>query len=155
MEGSESRRLTEIRGCEPLDDSHRTAAAWAGKRLRRCLCVSRAFWHRRVQSCAANRQQSSAFTARQKPGKPDPHKAFREDVNEEPAQELMGIKRHLSFLVAVSVILPSERDLPVAESQQPVTGYRYTVSVAGQILQHMLGSAEWLLRVNDPLIAIE
>jgi len=71
----------------------------------------------------------------------------------ERGAELFMSERHRTALVAVRVILPAKSDLGVRHIEQAVIGNRYAMRVASQIMQHMLGAAEWLFGVDDPVIA--
>src|ERR1035437_8401498 len=64
-------------------------------------------------------------------------------------------ERHLSFLVAVGVDLPAEGDLGVLKAQQPVIGNRHAMGIASQIMQHVYGTAERLLGIDHPHVAME
>src|SRR5579863_386272 len=73
----------------------------------------------------------------------------------EPADELFDGQRHLSLLAAMGVVLPAKRDLPVFHPDQAVVRDGDAVSVAGQVMQHVLRPAEGLLHVDDPLMLKE
>src|ERR1035437_1689671 len=60
-------------------------------------------------------------------------------------------ERHLSFLVAVGVVLPAEGDFAVLKAQQPVIGNRHAMGIASQIMQHVFGTAERLLGIDHHL----
>ena len=46
----------------------------------------------------------------------DANEASRQQVEQEPAQELVDIKRHEPFLVAVSGVSPAEGDVAIGEA---------------------------------------
>jgi hypothetical protein len=56
-------------------------------------------------------------------------------------------------LVSMPVILPAERDLVVCEINQTMVGDGHAMGVAGQIVENVLGPAEWRLGLNDPALA--
>lgn len=80
---------------------------------------------------------------------PDALEAGGKDVQEEPSDELGRLESH-GALCAGTVILVAEGDLCVLERDQSLVGYGDAVSVAGQVLEYQLGSAERSLRVDDP-----
>ena len=51
------------------------------------------------------------------------------------------------------IILPSKRHVSIGYLYQPMVGDRNAMGVARQIMQHVFGSAEWPLRINDPILA--
>jgi hypothetical protein len=51
----------------------------------------------------------------------------------------------------VAVVFPAERDLVILESQQALIGYGYTMGIASQVLDDLLGSAKRRLGVHHPL----
>ena len=82
---------------------------------------------------------------------PDPHESRRQDVLEEPAEELDGLELHRLLLPLIGVVLPEELDpIPLQGDQSAVTD-RHPVGVPGQVLEHLLGPAEGWLGVDDPL----
>src|SRR5271170_1818760 len=72
-------------------------------------------------------------------------------MKQEAADELDRIESHDAAAVVMSGVAPAKANLPVVETEQPSVGDGDSVSVAGQILQRMLGSAERRLRINYPL----
>ena len=53
---------------------------------------------------------------------PDAHKATGKQMQKKAPKKLIGADCHLSFLVAVRIILPSKGDPVIFEGQQPVVG---------------------------------
>src|ERR1022692_1576932 len=76
-------------------------------------------------------------------------------MEHEAAQELFGGYRHLALLAAVSVVFPTEGDVAVGHGQEPMIGDGDAVSVACQIVEHILRSAEGAFAVDDPLLTKE
>src|SRR6267378_442589 len=78
-------------------------------------------------------------------------KAAWKSMLQEPPDELLGRQSHHLLLLSVAVIFPLERDLAIFERQQTPIGNSHAMSVAAQILQHMLRPAKGGLGVNHPL----
>ena len=53
----------------------------------------------------------------------------------------------------VGGVAPAEGDLIVGQLDQAMVGDGDAVSIAAEILQHVLGSAEGWFRVDDPVLA--
>ena len=83
----------------------------------------------------------------------DTDETARERVQQKAPQELLGGECHQTSFAAVDIILPAEGDLAVRESDQPVVGDGDPVGVAGEIMEHMLRSAEGRLGVDNPVLA--
>ncbi len=75
----------------------------------------------------------------------------RQDMQQEPADKLMGVERHELGFAAMTIITPEERDLVVGHADKPRIGDRNAVGAAGEIGQHLFRSAEGWLGINDPL----
>ena len=82
----------------------------------------------------------------------DAHEAFWQHVEEEAAQELGGLERHDALLAAVGIVLPAKADALSVEGQQAVIGNGDAMGVAAQVAQHLCGSAEGRLGIDDPLL---
>jgi len=80
-------------------------------------------------------------------------KAAGQDMQEEASQELLRRERHLLFPIAVGVILPAEGNLVVLESQETLVGDGHAMGVASEIAQHMMGTTEGWLGIDDPVLA--
>ena len=74
-------------------------------------------------------------------------------MDEEAADELVdGERHHLSpFAPLGPVVLPPEGHAVVVERDEPAVGDGDTVRIARQISQHGFWTAEWSLRIDDPL----
>ena len=81
--------------------------------------------------------------------------AFRQDVLEKAAQKLFVSQSHYAPPVVMGVVLPTECYVGVGHVDNSMVGDRYSMGVAGQILQHMLGSSEGRLGVDHPLLAAQ
>jgi hypothetical protein len=97
-------------------------------------------------------EQSGAPPIGQEPERADADKAARQDVEEEPAQELLRAERHHSLLIPAGIILPTESNLVLLESHEAVVGDGYAMGIAGEIAEHMMGTAEGGLGVDDPVL---
>jgi len=73
-------------------------------------------------------------------------------VEQEAAQELLRTERHHSLLITVGIILPAESNLVMLESHEAVVGDGYAMGIAGKIAEHMMGTAERWLGVDDPVL---
>ena len=82
-------------------------------------------------------------------------KPFGENMEQESAQELICGNRHDLLLAAVGIVFPAKRDAIILESHQTMVGDGDAMGVAGQIVQHMFGTAEGWLGVDDPVLAEE
>ena len=76
-------------------------------------------------------------------------------MKQEAADELDRIESHDAAAVVMSGVAPAEADLAVVEAEQPSVGDGDAVGVAGQVLQHMFGSAERRLGVDHPLLSAQ
>ena len=63
----------------------------------------------------------------------DPGEPGRQDMKQEPADELAGIERHDPAPVAAGVVAPTEPDLLPVEAHQPVVGDGGLVGVTPDI----------------------
>ncbi|MGC1648826.1 MAG: hypothetical protein WA741_23655 [Candidatus Sulfotelmatobacter sp.] len=97
-------------------------------------------------------EQSGAPAIGQEPERADADKAAGQDVEQEAAQELLRTERHHSLLITVGIILPTESHLVMLESQEAVVGDGHAMGVAGEIAEHMMGTAEGRFGVDDPVL---
>jgi hypothetical protein len=81
----------------------------------------------------------------------NPHESAGEYVEEEPAKKLESVETHSSLSVLVRVVPVAESDLAVVEGEKPLVGDGDTVSVAGEVLEHLLRPAEGGLGVDHPV----
>ena len=73
-------------------------------------------------------------------------------MQKKTSQELFCGERHLPLLVTVRIIPPAERNLVTLEGHKTVVGDGDAMGVAGEITQHMMGTAEGGLGVDDPVL---
>jgi hypothetical protein len=76
--------------------------------------------------------------------------AIREDVEQEPADELLCAQRHGLDPITVSVILPAKPDLPFIDGEQTIIGDGDPVCVAPKVFQDLLWPGERPLGVDNP-----
>jgi hypothetical protein len=81
------------------------------------------------------------------------HKAGRQQVKQEAAQELFDRQSHEPLLVAVGGVAPAEDDVAVGKSNQPAVGNGDAMSVSAEIAQHVFWTAERPFGVDDPVVA--
>src|SRR5260370_8632794 len=84
----------------------------------------------------------------------DLYEAWRQDVQTEPAQELLHREGHRAELAAVGIVFIAEGDRAVLEIQslQPAVGDSDPVGVAAQIRQHGLRTGKGSFGVDDPFV---
>ena len=88
---------------------------------------------------------------RKEPKVADADEPSRKYMQQEPPQELMCGKSHLPLLVAMRVVLPPEGDLLSIEAQQAMIADGDAMRVSGEIVEHVLRSAERRFCVHDPI----
>ena len=103
------------------------------------------------QESPAKRQVLCAEAVAEQPIVPDALQAAGEHMEQEAADELLGIMHHDLLAVMMPVILPVEGHLAVLGVNQPVVGDGDTMGIAAKILQHLFGAAEGPFGINHPL----
>ena len=98
------------------------------------------------------RQEGGAATVGQEAEGADANKAAGQHMQQETAQELFRLDRHHSLVISVGIISPAEGDLVVGEGDQAMVGDGDAVSVAGEIAEDMMGTAEWGFGIDDPVL---
>lgn len=83
----------------------------------------------------------------------DAMEAIGQAVQEEAADELMRGERHERGRVAVTIIAPAEGHAGLVGADQAAVGDGYPVGVAAEIGEDMLGRAERLLGIDNPVFA--
>ena len=83
---------------------------------------------------------------------PDAVKSVGQAVDQEAANELVGLQGHVARCVAVAIILPAEGHAGVVGAHQSAVGDGDAVGVAAKIGQHVRGRAEWWLGIGDPAL---
>src|SRR5437879_6252709 len=78
----------------------------------------------------------------------DAMEAVRQNVEQEAADELVGAKGHHLLLVVVAIILPAEADPALGKTDKAAVGDGNAMGIAGEIIEHLLRSAERALGVD-------
>ena len=87
----------------------------------------------------------------QKPIVTDLLKTFRENMRQEPADELMVGKRHFFASVTIPVITIPEGNGIICDLQDPCIGNRHTVGVTAKIVDGIAKAVEGLFDVGAPV----
>lgn len=148
----------QLRRGESFHDSHGATAlgtapqglgGWCGRGFRLGLR-----WNC-IESSEAPRQQSGAPSIGEEAEVADADEALGEQVKQEATQKLIVRDGHHFLPIVVGRVAPAEGDLAVGEGDQAMVGDGDAVSIAAEILQHILGSTERWFRVDDPIFAEE
>ena len=94
------------------------------------------------EQALAEGQEGGATAIGQEAERADADKAAGQDVKQEAAQELLGTERHPSLLISVGIILPAESNLVMLERHEAMVGDGYAMGIAGEITEHMVGTAD-------------
>ena len=103
----------------------------------------------------AQRQQNGAPSVGEDAEVADADEAFGEQVQQEAAQELIDGESHQLLLVVVGGVAPAEGDLAVGQCDEAMVGDGDAMSVAAEILEHVVGIAKGWFGVDDPVFAEE
>lgn len=79
------------------------------------------------------------------------YEAGRQDMKQEPPDELDGIERHQLLLIVIGRVSPAKGRLAIAHLDQTPVGDGDTMRITRQILEDVFGSTEWTPGLNDPL----
>ena len=150
------RELPSSSDRKSFDDKHGRGTFWTAEtsglgrgRSDGCRCVRRGTVG---EQALTERQESGAPAIGEEAERADADKAAGQDVEQEAAQELLRTERHDSFLIAVGIILPTESNLILFESHEAMVGDGYAMGIAGEIAEHMMGTAEGWLGIDDPVL---
>jgi hypothetical protein len=145
-----------LRGREPFDDAHSSAA---GRTVpERARLVHGRQWRRSGHVFRATKQLE---TQRQEGGSPpvgeeaevaNAHEAAWQQVEQEATQEPFDRESHEPLLVAVGGVAPAEGYVALGESNQPAVGNGDAMSVSAEIAQHMFWPAERPFGIDDPVV---
>ena len=80
----------------------------------------------------------------------DAAEAFGQDVHEKPAHELTGIERHRFRLAPGAIVFPAEADAAVVAIKETAVGDCDAMSIAAEIIENLIWTAERALGVDDP-----
>src|ERR1700692_1078780 len=149
------RELPSSSDRESFDDKHGSGTFWAAETSGlggRGSDGRGGVWRGIVDEQALTEvQESGAPPIGEEAERADADKAARQDVEQEAAQELLRSERHHSLLISVGIILPAESNLVMLESHKAVVGDGHTMGVAGEIAEHMMGSAKRWLGIDAPV----
>ena len=84
---------------------------------------------------------------------PNADEAFRKQVQEEAAQELIDRQSHQLLFVVVSGVAPTESDFAVRKGKQAVVGDGHAMGIAPQILEYKLWATEGAFRIDHPIFS--
>jgi hypothetical protein len=86
---------------------------------------------------------------------PYPDKASRQDMEEEPADKLLGLEHHGLLAVMVCIISPEEGNLAVPDGEEAVIADGDSVGISTQVLQDPLGAIEGRFAIDHPFFMVE
>ncbi len=84
-----------------------------------------------------------------------PYIARRQDMKQEPSDELVSRERHGLLTVIVCIIPPEERDLAVQYGEDAVIADGDPVGISAKVLKDTLDAIEGRFAIDDPLLIIE
>ena len=146
----------ELCGGEALDNLHGPAAertlpqrvdGYRGRRGDACCRLIE--W---LEQSETERKEFCSLSVGEEAEVADAHKAARQQVKEEAAQELIDGQIHEPFLVAVSGVAPAKGYVALGESNQPAVGDGDAMGVGAEIAQHMFRSSERSFGVDNPVV---
>jgi hypothetical protein len=105
------------------------------------------------EQLAAQRQLVSAMTVAEPAAVTEAHEARGQEVEGEAADELRSFERHDSWLVVVASIPSAARDVPRFEVAYAMMGDGDLVGVTAEILEHLRGTPEGGVSIDDPFTA--
>ena len=82
-------------------------------------------------------------------------KAVRKDMKEKAPHKLVGMKAHdlLTITAVATIILPSKGDMVAFNMSDTAVCDCDTMGVSAEIGEHLIWTAEWRLRIDDPIDA--
>lgn len=80
----------------------------------------------------------------------DAHEVTRQHMQEEAADELLGLQSHDSIATATRIVLVAEPHAEFVHGQEPIIGECDAMRVAAQILKHLCRTRHRALRIDDP-----
>jgi len=83
----------------------------------------------------------------------DAHQSGRQDVEQEAAEKLLHVEGHEPFRVASCAVVPAKGHAIAVEGDESLVGDGHAVGVAAEVAQHLPGSGEGRLAVDDPVFA--
>jgi hypothetical protein len=97
-------------------------------------------------------ERSTASSVGEEAEVADADQAFGQNVKKKSAQELLCRNGHDFLLAAVSIVSPAEGDAIVLEGHESMVRDSYAMSVAGQIVENVLGAAKGRLGIDHPVL---
>ena len=79
-----------------------------------------------------------------------PYEAFGDDVEQEAANEFLGVERHQFTPILVFSIAVSEGDFTVVDRADAIIGKRHAVGVATEVIEDMGGRARRFFGIDHP-----
>jgi len=104
------------------------------------------------EQALTERQESGTAAIGEEAERADADKAAGQHVEQEATQELLRTERHHFLLIAVGIIFPTESNLILFESHEAMVGDGHAMGVTGEIAEHMMGTAEGWLGIDDPVL---
>ena len=104
---------------------------------------------------AGQRQQLFAEAVGEQAVVTDAHEASGQNMEEEAAQELLGIEGHDALLVAVGMIPPKETDALTVEGGEAVVGDGHAMGIAAEMTQDMSRATEGRAGINVPVLVAQ
>ncbi len=84
----------------------------------------------------------------------DADEAAGQHMKQKAPEKLFNVQRHSALLVLMCRIAPAERDSSIHERDKPVIRDGDSVRITAEIPQDVLGSAEWPLAVDHPILPV-
>jgi hypothetical protein len=81
----------------------------------------------------------------------DSLKPAGQNMKQETADEFVSFKRHRFVLIMMTIVFPTECNLPVVHTQKPVIGNGDAMRIATQVSQDLFWTAEGLFGIHNPL----
>ena len=85
---------------------------------------------------------------------PDFDKPIGQRMEQKTSDELNRLNSSLLDLSGFTILV-RKGYLPIFKGAETVIGYGNPMGVAAEIFKHILGTLNWLLKVNDPLFEIQ
>ena len=154
--GMRWRSEEELRGGEPLDDRHDSAAEGTvperargerGGRLGACW-----LWIGLLEQAETKWKKLRSPPVGEEAEVANAHEAARQQVKQEATQELVDRQSHDPLPVVVSGISPSESNAAISEGKQPVVGDGDAMGIGAEIAQHVLQATEGRLGIDGPVL---
>jgi hypothetical protein len=104
-----------------------------------------------TQEAADEREVLNADAVGEEPEMANAGEGDREGVEEESAEELVGMKNHDFGVAGIAVIFPAEGNMVIGDLGQTVVGNGDAVGVSAQITKDMVRPSEGGFGVDDPV----